>query len=136
MKKSDWQYIVDALLFICTTGVAIIGLLMGLVIAKGPQSSESAKYFLGLHRHQWGNIHFYLSISFVVLVIIHLILSWSWIKGKARQLFHRGWAAGLVLTTAVPWLLSAYRLLCLYPCSTCFKAFWYSPHCPTSSQLS
>lgn len=105
MKISDWQYIVDALLFMCITGVAIIGLLMSLVIAKGPQSSESAKYFLGLHRHQWGNIHFYLSISFVVLVIIHLILSWSWIKGKARQLFHRGWAAGLVLTTVVSFLV-------------------------------
>lgn len=105
MKKSDWQYIVDALLFMCITGVAIIWLLMGLVIAKGPQSSESAKYFLGLHRHQWGNIHFYLFISFVGLVIIHLILSWSWIKSKARQLFHRGWAAGLVLTTIVSFLV-------------------------------
>jgi hypothetical protein len=114
MKKSDWQYIVDTLLFMCITGIAVIGLLMGLVIAKGPQSSESTKYFLGLHRHQWGNIHFYLSISFIVLVIIHLILSWSWIKGKARQLFHRGWAAALVLTTAVS-LLVLFLFWAFYP---------------------
>jgi hypothetical protein len=114
MKKSDWQYIIDTLLFICITGIAIIGFLMGLVIAKGPQSSESAKYFLGLHRHQWGNIHFYLSISFVVLVTIHLILSWSWIKGKARQLFHRGWAPMLVLTTVVS-LLVLFLFWAFYP---------------------
>lgn len=61
MKKSDWQYLVDTLLFICIIGIAFIGILMGLVLPRGPQASESAKYFLGLHRHQWGNIHFSLS---------------------------------------------------------------------------
>jgi len=114
MKKSDWQYIVDTLLFMCITGIAIIGFLMGLVIPKGPQASESAKYFLGFHRHQWGNIHFYLSIAFVVLVIIHLILSWSWIKGKARQLFQRGWATMLVFTTVVS-LLVLFLFWAFYP---------------------
>jgi len=88
MKKSDWQYLVDSLLFICIVGIAVIGFLMGLVIPKGPAAPEKAKYFLGLHRHQWGNIHFYLSIAFLTLVIIHLIFSWKWIKGKALQLFN------------------------------------------------
>ena len=75
MKKTDWQYLVDTLLFLCIVGIVFIGFLMGLVIPKGPTAQESAKYFLGLHRHQWGNIHFYLSITFTVLIIIHLILS-------------------------------------------------------------
>lgn len=114
MKKSDWQYTVDTLLFMCIIGIAFIGFLMGLVIPKGPQASESAKYFLELHRHQWGNIHFYLSIAFSVLVIIHLILSWKWIKAKARQLFHRGWASMLVLTAVVS-LLVLFLFWAFYP---------------------
>jgi len=105
MKRSDWQYIVDTLLFICFIGIAIVGFLMGLVIPRGPQASKEAKYFLSLYRHQWGNIHFYLCISFVVLLIIHLILSWRWIKGKARHLFHRGWTTMLVLTVIVSLLV-------------------------------
>lgn len=101
MKKSDWQYLVDTLLFICIVGITFIGFIMGLIIPKGPTAKESAKYFLGLHRHQWGNVHFYLSLAFVVLVIIHLILSWTWIKGKARQLFKRRWSTVLILTSVV-----------------------------------
>jgi hypothetical protein len=98
MKKSDWQYLVDTLLFLCIVGIVFIGFMMGLVIPKGPKAAESAKYFLGLHRHQWGNIHFYLSIAFTVLVIIHLILSWKWIKTRARQIFKRRWDTALILT--------------------------------------
>lgn len=98
MKKTDWQYLVDTLLFLCIVGIAVIGFLMGLVIPKGPTAAESAKYFLGLHRHQWGNIHFYLSIAFTALVIIHLILSWKWIKAKALKIFKGRWDTALILT--------------------------------------
>jgi hypothetical protein len=114
MKKTDWQYLVDTFLFICIVGIAFIGFLMGLVIPKGPQASESAKYFLGLHRHQWGNIHFYLSVAFVVFVIIHLILSWSWVKGKARQLFNKGWRTMLILTASSS-LLVLFVFWAFYP---------------------
>jgi len=107
MKKTDWQYLVDTLLFLCIVGIIFIGFLMGLVLPKGPTAPESAKYFLGLHRHQWGNIHFYLSIAFTALVIIHLTLSWKWIKSKSRQIFKKGWNSMLVLTALASILILA-----------------------------
>jgi Mor family transcriptional regulator len=117
MKKSDWQYIVGTLIFICIIEMAVIGFLMGLVISKDPLAPESTRYFLGLQRHYWGNIHFYLSIAFVVLSLIHLIISWDWIKGKAHQLFHRGWLPVLVLAVVVLFLV--------------FSLFWaFSPKAP------
>lgn len=107
MKKTDWQYLIDTLLFLCIVGIVFIGFLMGLVIPKGPTALESAKYFLGLHRHQWGNIHFYLSIAFTILVIIHLCFSWSWIKGKSRQIFKKGWKSILILSALASLLVLA-----------------------------
>jgi hypothetical protein len=101
MKKSDWQYLVDTLLFICMVGIAFIGILMGFFLAEGPTVREGEKYFLGLHRHQWGDIHLYLSLAFVVLVVFHLILSWSWIKGKAQTLFKKRWSIVISLTVLV-----------------------------------
>ncbi len=98
MKKSDWQYLVDTLLFICMFGIAFIGILMGFFLAEGPTVRESAKYFLGLHRHQWGDIHLYLSLVFILLIIIHLMLSWSWIKGKAQNLFKKRWNTMIMVT--------------------------------------
>jgi len=105
MKESDWRYLVDALLFICLGGMTLIGILLGLVIPAGPVSSESSKYFLGLHRHQWGNIHAYLSIAFVVLIILHLILSWKWVTAKTSQIFKKRAVPILVSTACVPFLV-------------------------------
>jgi hypothetical protein len=101
MKKADWQYLVNTLLFICLVGIVLIGLLLGLVIPQGPAGSESSKYFLNLHRHQWGNIHFYLSLAFTLLIIIHLALDWKWIKARANHLFKKGWKIALTATVGV-----------------------------------
>ncbi|MFW6159923.1 MAG: DUF4405 domain-containing protein [Acidobacteriota bacterium] len=98
MKRTDWKYLVDSLLFISFFGLALIGILMGFFIASGPKVAESDKYFLGLYRHQWGDIHIYLALTFVTLGIIHLILSWSWIKGKAKNIFKSGWKIMMTAT--------------------------------------
>jgi hypothetical protein len=102
MKKVNWQYLIDALLFISVTGVVIVGFLLGFVIPKGPSATDSAKYFLGLHRHDWGDIHLYLGISFTILAVVHLILGWKWIKGKTQGLFHNYWRVTLAAMCFLP----------------------------------
>ncbi len=105
MKKSDWRYLVDALLFICLGGMTLIGILLGLVVPTGPVASEASKYFLGLHRHQWGNIHAYLSIAFVVLIIVHIVLNWRWVTAKTAQIFRRRPASLLVAGASIPFFV-------------------------------
>jgi hypothetical protein len=114
MKKSDWQYLVDILLFLSVVGIALIGFLMGLVIPKGPTAPESTKYFLGLHRHQWSNIHFYLSIAFVIFVTIHILLGWKWIKNKSQKIFKKRWNAALIFM-AIASVLLIFLFWALYP---------------------
>ena len=112
MKKSDWQYLIDTLLFINILGIVLIGFLLGLFLPKGPSVAESEKYFLGLHRHAWGDIHFFLSIALTALLFIHLLLSWNWIKGKAKQIFKTAWTPAListlVLALAAPLLIWSF----------------------------
>jgi hypothetical protein len=95
MKKSDWKYLVNTLLFFYLSGMAFTGILQGLVLPEGPVSPESSKYFLGLHRHQWGAIHSWLALSFTLLL---LVLNWDWILAKARTLFEKRAGAVLGLT--------------------------------------
>ena len=113
MNKIRLKYLIDALLFICIVGLAGIGFLQGFFLEEGPVADISKKYFLGLHTHQWGHLHFYISIAFAVLIIIHLILSWNWIKATTKKIFKKGWGAALigvvVLSLMLPlilWLFS------------------------------
>lgn len=99
MKRSDWKYLVNTLLFVSLAGMVFIGLLMGFVLGEGPAAGGRSKYFLGLHRHQWGEIHFFLSLAFTALIVVHLVLGWRWMKGKAGTKF--GKKSGLVLAGTV-----------------------------------
>lgn len=123
MKESDWRYIVDTLLFICLVGMAVIGILLGFVLSEGPVSSGGSKYFLGLHRHQWGDIHAYLSIAFVVLMTIHLILSWKWIKAKTRQIFKRRVTAPLVAVAVLPFVVLLFFWIWTPKDAALFKSY-------------
>jgi hypothetical protein len=100
MKKTTLKYIIDILLFVSLLGIVLIGLLLAFAMAKGPAADESAKYFLNLHRHQWGDIHLYMSLAFSALAVFHLVLSWSWIKGKTKQLFQQRWRQVLFIISA------------------------------------
>lgn len=54
MRKNDWKYLFDALLFVDLCSLAVIGLLLAFVIPSGKAAPETAKFFMGLHRHHWG----------------------------------------------------------------------------------
>ena len=40
---------------------------------------------LGSTRHEWGHLHFWISLIFISLIIFHLILNWSWLVKCASQ---------------------------------------------------
>ncbi len=53
---------------------------------RGPgPDADQVKQLLGLGRHDWGDVHFVLALVFVLLILVHIILHWTWIKtcGKA-----------------------------------------------------
>lgn len=110
MGKNNSKYLIASLLFIDICAVAVLGLLLAVVIPAG-QSPRTAKYFLGLHRHEWGDIHLYLSVLLLVLVVVHLWLNWTWIIQSTKRYFGTRWqkvlwsfpAAG-ILVLVVAWL--------------------------------
>ena len=68
MKRWKWNYLIDAGLFICMMAIAGIGLLMKYVVLPGREvnliyGNQTDLLFLGLDRHQWGSIHFIISLS-------------------------------------------------------------------------
>jgi hypothetical protein len=90
MNKSKLNFIIDATMFLTMMAMAGLGLLMKYIMPPGrvlreKYGSNPELTWLGWDRHDWGDIHFYLALTFLTLLVLHIILHWSQILG----LFHR-----------------------------------------------
>lgn len=103
MKKNSLKYIIDVILFIDICSIAVIGVLLAFIVPEGKKGFGS-KYFLGLHRHDWGDIHLFLSILLLVLLIFHLRFNWTWIVQSTKHFFGENWKNTLWLFSGA-WIL-------------------------------
>ncbi|MGI9227803.1 MAG: DUF4405 domain-containing protein [Gammaproteobacteria bacterium] len=81
MKKSKLITLIDIAAFISFIFVVSTGVLMRYVLP--PRSGQSIE-ILGMSRHEWGDIHFYITFIFLAILSIHLVLHWKFI----RNMFH------------------------------------------------
>jgi hypothetical protein len=86
MKRASLNFIIDAVAFagfvvLTTTGVLTRYLL--------PPGSGHYSTIWGLDRHEWGGIHFWISVAFFCSLALHLVLHWRWIlsvvTGRPRE---------------------------------------------------
>lgn len=104
--KKDLKCLIDALLFVTITSMTAVGLLLAWVLPSGRQVGES-KFFMGLHRHQWADIHRYFAYFFLTLLALHLWLNWTWISQAARSYVGDYWKNAL-LALCGAWLLIVF----------------------------
>lgn len=80
-----------------TTGVLMRYLL--------PPGSGHSSTIWGLDRHEWGGVHFWISLVFFGILALHLLLHWRWIvtvlAGRPRQGSGLRVGLGIVGLTAV-----------------------------------
>ncbi len=96
MRQSDLNFIVDLLAFTGFLMMTTSGVLMRYLL---PPGSGYFSTIWGLDRHQWGGVHFWVSIGFFSVLALHLFLHWRWIVcvvsgGKQES---SGYRAGLGL---------------------------------------
>jgi len=110
MERNALRYLVDALLYAQMMAVAAVGLLLAFVIPRGPGRD---KIFLGLHRHDWIDIHLVLSLLLLAAVAVHLWFNRRWIVRVSRRLFDHRWPQALALLSCawiglllIAWLIA------------------------------
>ncbi|MEJ5301122.1 MAG: DUF4405 domain-containing protein [Thermodesulforhabdaceae bacterium] len=91
MQRNTLKFILDAILFVSLTSTAVVGLLLAFVIPGGGNIPHQEKFFLGLHRHTWGDIHLTFALIFLGVLAVHIYLNWSWIVGNTQKYFGERW---------------------------------------------
>jgi Domain of unknown function (DUF4405) len=103
LKKNALKYVIDVTLFIDITSIAVLGLLLGFVIPKG-QGLSFQNYFLGLHRHEWADIHLYLSLLLLILLVFHIWLNWTWVIQSTKRYLGDHWK-NFIWTISFAWIV-------------------------------
>ena len=96
MKRTTLNFIIDLVSFIDLLGLAFTGFIMKYILPPGTggrgqllhggRGREDIKDLWSMTRHEWGGVHFYLALVFVILMVVHIILHWSWLKNYFKSL--------------------------------------------------
>jgi len=86
MKRSNLNFLIDAVAFAGFVVLTTTGVLMRYVL---PPGSGHYSTIWSFDRHEWGGIHFWVSVVFFSILALHLVLHWRWIvsvvTGRPRE---------------------------------------------------
>ena len=70
----------NLLIDLCAACLFLAMFLTGYIL-RFPLPPETNKTFSlwGLTRHEWGAIHFWISLGLIAIILVHLALHWAWI---------------------------------------------------------
>ncbi|MGD9000770.1 MAG: DUF4405 domain-containing protein [Granulosicoccaceae bacterium] len=102
MKRSTVILLVDGIAFVGFLFLTSTGILLHFLL---PPGSGRWSDIWGLNRHDWGDIHFTISMIFFSVLALHLILHWrvvlNLIKGRRSEGATMRFALGLVGLIAI-----------------------------------
>jgi hypothetical protein len=100
MRRATVNFIVDLAGFGVLLCLAGTGVILHFVLPSGTgglgrelhggRGREHIRELLGMGRHDWGDIHLWLGIIFIALMVAHLVLHWKWVKCYIASLFGGG----------------------------------------------
>jgi hypothetical protein len=86
MNKWLNRYVLFVIMFLLALCQAISGLLLWLVIpAGGYQGGRGVAAKFIWDKHTWINLHEWIAVALLIMVIIHLIIHWKWIVYTTRK---------------------------------------------------
>lgn len=114
-RKAVINFWLEGLTLAALIGLIMTGFIMRWRLPPGSGGREGGMSLemLGLGRHDWGAIHFWVAIAFIVFIVVHLFLHWRWIWGmfqgrersKGRGILFVVLSLILVLLNFTPWLI-------------------------------
>jgi hypothetical protein len=91
MKRTTLNFWVDTLALIVLLGMIETGLILKYLLPPGSGGRHGGEgtglTLWGMGRHDWGEVHWWLSVALIVLMIVHVWLHWDWVHLIGGGLF-------------------------------------------------
>ena len=97
MSRSTVNFILDVISLLNLVGLVMTGIVIRYILppgtsgmgrgAHGGGQGAQVRELWSMTRHQWGDVHFWLSAVFVALMLTHIVLHWNWIKIKMKSMW-------------------------------------------------
>jgi mono/diheme cytochrome c family protein len=84
MKRTALNLLIDFLAASCFIGMIATGYILHFPL---PAGTNKTLVLWGLSRHQWGEVHFWISLALLVVLLIHLVLHWQWVVSVVAKQF-------------------------------------------------
>jgi hypothetical protein len=119
VRKNTLNFVVDLAALVVMLALVATGLLLYFILVPGSRGGQGLALW-GWSRHDWGDLHFWLSLSLLALIILHVILHWDWVCFTVRRWVSPAaartckmsvgaqWLWGLALTVAVVGLVGGF----------------------------
>lgn len=108
MKRPQLNFLVDTAAFVLFLLLMSSGLLLRYQLPPGSGELEGhgpgrgsmervVTQLWGQSRHEWGDIHFWISVALIGVLALHLFLHWNWIVGimRGKPSEASGWRFGI-----------------------------------------
>ena len=92
--------VLNLLLYIAFCAMVGTGLLMAYHLPPGSRGG-SGLTVLGMDRHEWGDVHLWISYTVIAAVIVHLGMNWTWLKKIAASMKPMRLWGGLLVGIAI-----------------------------------
>jgi hypothetical protein len=97
MKTPKKRFLIDVLAFIFFVFLTSTGVLLFYLLPPGSGRGSTIWY---MDRHEWGDVHFYFAVGFLLILLYHVIQHWRWVlslvRGKQQSYSRNRIALGLV----------------------------------------
>ena len=87
MRRATVNFVIDAMAFLAFVCLTVTGVLLKYAPRGRGGGPHGSGDWLGVSHEVWSDIHFVASIVFVVLILVHIILHWSWVKTSVKSMF-------------------------------------------------
>jgi len=109
MNRTLVNIIIDLVAALLFLGMIATGYLLRFPL---PPGSNKTHVLWGLGRHQWGDVHFWISVGLLLTLLVHLALHWNWIVTVIGKRCGAARDKSFSLVRSAAWTVAVLVVLC------------------------